>query len=1133
MALSIVNQWNATGSVVDIQQVITPTAGNWLIAIVAWKSQASAVQPAINVTDTTRNVWYLLATRTTQASNTAVFSSAAVLNVQVWACPAVSYAGWDQMRVYTAIQSFAGAGLGSVCVKIVEVAGMGNGFLTVDSVTTATANTVTSLTLTAPDPAGAADCLMVAAAAGDIAYGSYTTTGTGWTQLDNVTTTNPECGLFSAWREATTTGTVTFGLLGGATRLWSGVVVAIRQTGVVPPQPNPNWPKLETQLGLGYGLSTPLSGVWWTTLPQTLLGANTKRGIGYELGAAQAEPTDVTIRNTDGALNPRPSVTAVATAAGTTTTFACSSTDGANISVGDYFKLAHAPLNSNTGFESGTSGWTASGGTLTAIAVGAGHTGKMVPNGTSATVQVLSTPNVAVTPGVTYTATAFVQNDVSRTVNLIVNWYNSSNALLSTATYPIQLAAGAPLTAQMNVVAPAGAAFAAIGATMTGTPPTSNVMYLDGAILQVVNETTIFQVKSLATVGGTTTVTYGMADGTAGGSLGATAAGDVYVGTPVDLYTPYRILGTWGGKRHYVAAGWAERWPQTWTKDGFVGEVTMTGTGALANLGATNPTSLAGEILRRKPYAYWPLSDAQGSATAQNVSGRSTASLVVTTGKNGSAGTNNFGASTQGLTESSFNPPVTSTLFGDPGNGWQQTGISAADLNAWKGTALVAQDTGFPSIANGVTIYFVHYVNSSDSTNVSNSSYNPTVVMVKTTDPTAAGQGAVIKFSWQRTGTDQFMPMVTWWDKSTHAATAVSCNAGNQWAVSGYFISGALTFNQTSWTAYTQSGQVAGSGSCNLVSNFSIIDVAGEADQFLSGLFCPGIFAHVAVFDRILTAAEINTLDTAMQGHQGDEFTSNRVQRKLDTIDMKTGRALSYDGQVVVAAEGTDSSTIADVNNQIGGYEDAVVFEDAGANYQYRPPALYAHQRVTAVLGERADLGEIPYQPGVTADYDATYLKNSIGITNSVINRAAFQEAIAATQYVAADADSAAKYGLRTLARDTRIDDTHSAFGLAYWLLSQYATRAQRISEVSIDPASNPSTFGFCLTVEVGDLVTVMRRPLNAPVMSIPCVVLQVEHATAPGSWKTTLTLAPARSQALILNDSVAGIVGTNVVGLE
>jgi hypothetical protein len=139
---------------------------------------------------------------------------------------------------------------------------------------------------------------------------------------------------------------------------------------------------------------------------------------------------------------------------------------------------APAIINPDSGFDN-PANWSGSGGTLTV----SGSLGKITPNGTSATVQVLNTPRVAVTPGAPYVASTLIQNDVTRIANLIINWHNSSGTLISTSTLPVSLTGGVLTSASFTAVAPVGAATAAIGANMTGTPPATNILYLDGMTL--------------------------------------------------------------------------------------------------------------------------------------------------------------------------------------------------------------------------------------------------------------------------------------------------------------------------------------------------------------------------------------------------------------------------------------------------------------------------------------------------------------------------------------------------------------------------------------------------------------------------------------------------------------------------
>lgn len=1153
MAIAVASETLSVDDSVDMINKVTTVKGRWLVAVVTWNYLIQNQLPSINVSDAPRNIWTLIANRFVRAENVSAFINH-TMNVQVWACPAVWFEGWNYDLVSTSIQSCLGSDQGTFAVDIIEFTGMGNGFLTVESITPYSANGTSSITLAAP--AASANSLFVAAAAGAVNYGTYTTTGTGWTQLSNNIGTAPNLGQFAAWREGTTATSVTFALTAGTTD-WTGVVVAFRTSGIAPVSPpgqNPNYPVVEAQLGFGYNLQTPLSSVWFTEQGHRYWGLGGKRGIQYELGQAQSEPSTVLWRNNDGTFSPRnvqsPAVI-TATASGTSSSFVCTTTDAAKLYVTDIFRLAYSPLNTNPGFESGTTGWTGTGGTLTTVTSpihNGSNAGQMTPSGAAATVTVESAQQ-PVTAGAYYSATGWLRNAVSRSVSLNVNWYDAGHVYISTTSMDRVIPAATWTYFENSVVAPVGAAFGTVIPSMFGTPPATNVLGLDQVILKPHDEFTAFQITGFSTNGGATTVNFVEADGSGNASV-ATRTGDVLTVTPIDMYMPYQIIKTWNGKRHYVSSGWIERWPTTWVNPawGTSGALTI---GPLATITSGQQTAVAGEIMRRLPHSYWPCGDAAGSGSATNVSGRGIAPLVVTTNKAGAATQiADFGSSTQGWdTDPSKNTAgpgrKTTSLFGDPGTCWYQTfddknpvapatiPLGAVDLNNSKGYALVANDSTFPSIKDGVTVFFAIVMTLNDEDLIVSSNPNPTVFILRDTDPAdGIGQGSVIKVSVQNNTT---YPQVTVWDKGTHASTLTVCNSGNQIHVNWMTI--ALTFNQTSWKLYTNA-TLAGSGSCNLVDSFAMINFGGESDRFASGRALPASLAHLAIFDRQLSVKEIEKLSFAVRYGFGNssEFTSQRQIRLLDTINFKTARiAGDYTGQIVMDGQGTDSTTVADALGNISETEDGYLFEDAGAGLQIRPQGRYAEQKVRASLGGDVAGGDIPYLGDVTTDFDPTFVYDVVSVKNTVQNQFAFEQNLATSTFTAVNDQSTRKYNFKTYSRNTRIygSQQQSVFYLVYWLLAQYSNPKQRFRTLTLNPISNPSLWDFCLSVEVGDLLLVKRTPLGAPPITETCVILQIQVDSTPGQYRVGLTLAPARSSGLVANDNPKGIAGSNYFTME
>lgn len=975
MALSIASQTTRVGGVVELEALITPTVGNWLVAVVTLKT-LEGNSPAICVADYSASLWTLAYSSTTSAFAN---NTGAQLITQVWVCPAFEYAGHPTLGVYCSAFPVYTASSNSMSMNLFEVAGMGNSFLTVDSVTVATASATTSLAIAAPTPSGGANCLMVACAGTDSGSGTVSVTSAGWNLLTAVSDTNPNALITPIWRETTAGQTASWSST--VSTNWAGVIVAMRTTGIGPTQPNPNWPALEFQLGLGWTVTSPINSVTWTTLPNRLLGFNTQRGYQYELGFVQSSPTDLQLRNDDGALSPRTGGTGTATGNGTTTTLLVSSTDGATMTVTDYFQLK------------------TSGGVL--------------------------------------------------------------------------------------------------------------------------KETTVFQITSLVTSGGTTTVTFTKADGSGGGALASTATGNLYSACPIDLYVPYRILATWNGVRYPVTSGWMERWPQTWRNPHW-GEVPGVAIDTIATLTASDVAQVKGEILARKPQSYWMLNDSSGVTSAQNY-GTGTTKLVATASSHGtgSAGAAQFGASTQNVDNPGYPPTVgqftKNTIIGDPGGtGWISTGMTAAE-SATMGTALVGSpgnNTTFPSVTNGVTVMGITYINQTQYTQISSQTTDPVVFVLRSSTGTGAA-ATLIALKIGSGATNWGQCAVTVWDQTSHASTTTrvaSPQFGN-----GYWQLWALTFNRTTWKLYIPltTTSITASGTCNLPASFGLVDFSGEADSTTNGNFLSALHAHLAIFPRQLTADEIQDINIGVYyGTLVYNGTNDTITRALAYGGWRGSRLGTYTTFVNGSTFTSPANTIAERAAILADMEGGRLFSDAAGCLQFRGQEKAALQTSRATIGDRPDLGEITYEgeDALILDFDPTYIYNQVTIQDTSVI-ASFLPSIAGNTYVVSNTTSIAKYGLRTLGKTVSFNDGGAhALQMANLYLSNYSTPNLRLATVSFSAARRSGslatlTWPFILNVEVGDLITFNHRPIGAPAISFICVVLNVQHTVAPNQWDTTLTL--------------------------
>jgi hypothetical protein len=138
-------------------------------------------------------------------------------------------------------------------------------------------------------------------------------------------------------------------------------------------------------------------------------------------------------------------------------------------------------------FESGITGWTATGGafaTSTDARTGTGA-GVLTVSGspTQAFVRPDNTHQPAATPGVEYRYSVWVKSSANWTAMAAINWMDSGHALLSTASgTSVGLTAGVWTLLTVTATAPASTAFARPGPTLTVSPPNGTTLTIDDSV---------------------------------------------------------------------------------------------------------------------------------------------------------------------------------------------------------------------------------------------------------------------------------------------------------------------------------------------------------------------------------------------------------------------------------------------------------------------------------------------------------------------------------------------------------------------------------------------------------------------------------------------------------------------------
>jgi hypothetical protein len=564
--------------------------------------------------------------------------------------------------------------------------------------------------------------------------------------------------------------------------------------------------------------------------------------------------------------------------------------------------------------------------------------------------------------------------------------------------------------------------------------------------------------------------------------------------------TPVRLLATWNGRVYPIHHAFFERLPQHW-KDPHWGEVNATSIDAWATLTTELPNIVQGEILVDEPYAYWPLSDPAEAATASNLARNNSAPLVETLGKYGAGGaTADFGE------DPGF-------FVGSPStSGWGQSGLTV--LQNTNGYCLKYGPGGvppLPSVAGGWTVELWARLDTAAQP-------QPTVTLIVA----RAGLSTIILF----VDTVSGVLKVREYDPVTHASTDVSTSSS---PIDGTWKHYTIRFGATGgWRCYVNAEQVATSAS-SLPGSITWVSFGGQADETFTGRCINGALAHIAIYPRQLPYGRIVAHYWAALSGTDNEAADWRINKLLAAAGWGGPRSISYvsgnnDGNVgpASAIEGRPvSSAVSEISESEGGglYVD-------GAGYVCATSKIYRYNQQPAyVLGDRPDLGEIPYDgPGMTVDYDPAQVANAITVTQHHYGRVVQVE----------DAASRQQRGRLTLPRTTHLRNANQVEDTANYLLLRNKQPGARVATVTIDPASNPTLWPIALGAECGDIVTLNRRPLGAVLITGRYEVIGVKHDInlQDGTWKTVLSLAPADPFWFMLDDPVYGVLdGPGVLG--
>lgn len=261
-------------------------------------------------------------------------------------------------------------------------------------------------------------------------------------------------------------------------------------------------------------------------------------------------------------------------------------------------------------------------------------------------------------------------------------------------------------------------------------------------------------------------------------------------------------------------------------------------------------------------------------------------------------------------------------------------------------------------------------------------------------------------------------------------------------------------------------------------------------------------------------------------GEYVQELSGTRLGNVLDDISWPAAERSLDAGQSQVRAAGYDAK---DEHAALQHVQETVAVEGSyafmsGAGKVVFHDRHYRAKRPTSLATFGDGTGELVYE-ALTPSYDRDEIRNDI--------RVEMPNSQAGT---ASDATSKSRYGTRRERQSLPLTSVYEAQARADYLLYRYKDPGLRFESIRIAPLTTADLWEQVLTREIGDRITVKRRPPEHPaggavVISQECFIEQVQLSlqTVPTSalvcdWQ----LSPAdKDKFWILEDSVYGVLGT------
>lgn len=321
-----------------------------------------------------------------------------------------------------------------------------------------------------------------------------------------------------------------------------------------------------------------------------------------------------------------------------------------------------------------------------------------------------------------------------------------------------------------------------------------------------------------------------------------------------------------------------------------------------------------------------------------------------------------------------------------------------------------------------------------------------------------------------------------------------------------YFVSLNVTYNGgNSYTfALTVDGVTTTATITNGVANLSVKNFfIGGSTALIAGVTTPTVIAHLSIHRGAInynnyyyTGAYAQYTNSSTPEQTGVKFSNTLNQysgfKYLPTYhDAGVSQVQQFSPNDTGVADYVQ--TLADTEGgewYVAG-DGVVTFKDRDSRLKKLSPKV--------VFGD--DAGEVAYDgANLIINYDPTYVYNDIVVERN-----------GGVTAVAQDQNSVVSYFPRSYNRKIyNLADTE-AVDMAYFLLSRYKDPFARPDVLTLTPVRNPAIWSTVLSLEIGDLVRVNKRPIGGAAVSVDCFIERIEHSfdAQTADWVTTVALSP------------------------